>query len=112
MKNIHLKKTKKTLPKGLEYKNYSMLRLLNALSALIIVLVLCSTLWFVYTYIYKTITQAEYILIQETDPGVKPINFKLYEKVSSAWEQKTTEKNIEKSSNPFDKASDGTSSSL
>ncbi|MBI2990038.1 MAG: hypothetical protein HYY51_02490 [Candidatus Magasanikbacteria bacterium] len=100
MKNTHFTR-KKILPRGLEYKNYSLLRILNALSAVIIVLVFCFTLWFVYTYIYKTITQAQYILIQETEPGVKPINFKLYEKVNSAWEQKTTPETAGKNHDPF-----------
>ncbi len=93
-------KPKAEVPFGVEYKSYINLKILSISSIIVFVSIFLATIWFAYSYIYKTIDTTDAALILQRDPGTRPINFKLYQETKVNLEKKfTTTSMITK--NPF-----------
>ncbi len=84
-----------------EYKQVSKLRMLNILSIFLIITVFGVTVWFVYTNIYQTIGKVQTLLLVQADPHFEPINFKLYNDTTAAWDEKFVTKPLDIMHDPF-----------
>jgi len=77
------------------------IRWLSIFFILIVIVFICISSWFVYTYTYKIIGQAETLILIRSNPHFEPINFKLYNDTVDAWKQKQNQETLDISRDPF-----------
>jgi len=62
---------------------------------------LASMVWFMYTHVEQSLSQADSILFLKTQLSVESIDFERYDMISHRWEEKYTTSTPNVSRNPF-----------
>lgn len=87
MWNLHRSKNKQTILLD-EYREYEKLHIISIAAAFAIAVGVSATLFFLYTNIYQAISRTREAMLANSALNVDVIDFKKYDKVMAAWEEK------------------------
>jgi len=101
MKFISAEKDQKLNKKNIKDGDFSYVFFFGVTMIIFTIFGLLATGWFVYTNIYQTIGKIQTISAFESGFNFRPINFKLFNETTLAWEKKQNQEVIPEVRDPF-----------